>query len=271
MSPEPAPRPAPSRGGALRTLALWLPIWLAPLAVLSLSGAGFLAGVGWFFARLAVVGFGGAYAVLGYMTQTVVQQNGWISTGQMIDALGLAETTPGPLILVTQFVAMLAGALQGGTWLAIAAGVVALWATFVPCFLWIFLAAPWLERISAQPRLAGALRAITAAVVGVILNLSIWFALHVLFQRLLLLRAGPLALTLPDPSSLSPMALGLTALAALLLWGLRRGVAETLAWMALAGLIAGLLLPGASQDGALGAAAEIPPPAHFRFPENPLC
>ena len=161
---------SPSLARPIRTTAIWLSLWLGPLIVLSLTGQQLLSDLGWFFARLAVVTFGGAYAVLAYMTQTVVDQYHWISTDQMIDALGLAETTPGPLILVTQFVAMLTGQMTGGVTLALAAGAVALWATFVPCFLWIFLAAPYLDRLAARPRLAAALHGITAAVVGVILN-----------------------------------------------------------------------------------------------------
>jgi len=221
----------------LRTAAIWVTIWLTPLILLSATGQSLLADLGWFFAKLAVVSFGGAYSVLAYMTQTVVQQYGWVTTPQMIDAMGLAETTPGPLILVTQFVAMLAGFGQGGTGLAILAGLVALWATFVPCFLWIFLAAPYLEQISARPRLSGALSAITAAVVGVILNLAIWFGLHVIFTSITRLEAGPLSLAWPDPGSLDLLAFGLTGLAAVLVWGAKRSMAQTLILMAMAGLV----------------------------------
>ena len=128
--------------------------------------------------------FGGAYSVLAYMAQQAVETYGWLSAGEMLDGLGLAETTPGPLILVTEFVGFLAGFRQGGE-PALAFGLlgaaVTLWATFAPCFLWIFIGAPYVERLSANPRLAGALAGVTAAVVGVILNLSLWFALHVLF------------------------------------------------------------------------------------------
>ncbi|MEY8840566.1 chromate transporter, partial [Cribrihabitans sp. XS_ASV171] len=197
----------------LRTVGLWIPLWLGPLIVLSMAGPTILAEIGWFFAKLAVVTFGGAYAVLAYMTQTVVQEHQWISTVQMIDALGLAETTPGPLILVTQFVAMLIGHATGGPALAFAAGVVALWATFVPCFLWIFLAAPYLERITARPRVDAALKAITAAVVGVILNLSLWFSMHVIFDETVDLSLGTVSILLPNPNSLDLEALFLTALA----------------------------------------------------------
>ncbi|AUR03390.1 putative chromate transporter [Phaeobacter inhibens] len=199
---EPAALPPAAAGPVWVTLLLWGGLWLLPLGALSLFGPQLLADIGWFFAKLAVVTFGGAYAVLAYMSQTVVAQYQWIETGQMIDALGLAETTPGPLILVTQFVAMLAGALASGTWMALAAGLVALWATFMPCFLWIFLAAPHVERIASHPRLGAALRAITAVVVGVILNLSVWFLLHVLFRETVTLELPAISLMLPVMASL---------------------------------------------------------------------
>lgn len=197
--------------------------------MLSLGPHDLLAEIGWFYAWLAVVTFGGAYALLAYMSQTVVEQYSWISMPQMIDALGLAETTPGPLILVTEFVAMLAGFLAGGTGLAIAAGMVALWATFVPCFLWIFLTAPYLDHIGTRPRLSGALSRVTAAVVGVILNLAVWFALHVLFRDQGSLGLGPLILPWPDLSSLNATALGLTVLAGFVMLWARRGMVPTLA------------------------------------------
>lgn len=225
----------------LRTACLWLFLWLCPLVLLSLAGPELLADIGWLFAKLAVVTFGGAYAVLAYLTQTIVQDYQWISTAQMIDALGLAETTPGPLILVTQFVAMLTGQMAGGVSLALAAGAVALWATFVPCFLWIFVAAPYLDHIAARPRLAAALRAITAAVVGVILNLSIWFAMHVLFTSVTTHSFGPFSITLPELGSLEPVTLALMALAALSLGWLRLGLGTTLAIMASVGALSYLL------------------------------
>lgn len=219
----------------IRTTVIWLILWLTPLLALSLTGQTLLADIGWFFAKLAVVTFGGAYSVLAYMTQTVVDDFHWISAGQMIDALGLAETTPGPLILVTQFVAMLTGQLHSGAQMALAAGAVALWATFVPCFLWIFLAGPYLDQIAAQPRLSAALQAITAAVVGVILNLSVWFALHVLFDTVAQWQSGPLSMPAPLWSSLNISALALTLLAGVLMLGLKRGMAETLAVLAIIG------------------------------------
>ena len=231
----PPPVTPVSHARTLRTAVIWLVLWLAPLFALSAGGPALLADMGWFFARLAVVTFGGAYAVLAYMTQVVVDDYHWITTAQMIDALGLAETTPGPLILVTQFVAMLAGQLSGGAGLALAAGVVALWATFVPCFLWIFLAGPYLDQIAARPRLSAALKAITAAVVGVILNLSVWFALHVLFDQMGRLTLGPLSVPMPEWDSLNLAALALTITAAALMFGAKQGLGRTLAIMAFAG------------------------------------
>jgi chromate transporter len=219
----------------IRTTVIWLALWLTPLVVLTISGQTLLADIGWFFAKLAVVTFGGAYSVLAYMTQTVVDDFHWISAGQMIDALGLAETTPGPLILVTQFVAMLTGQLASGAQMALAAGAVALWATFMPCFLWIFLAGPYLDQIAAQPRLSAALQAITAAVVGVILNLSVWFAMHVLFDRVTQFQFGALSMPAPIWSSVNIMAFGLTLIAGALMLGLKRGMAETLAVLAFIG------------------------------------
>ena len=229
---EPANLP-PAR--SLRTLLIWGGLWAAPLVLLALLGEDFLLQLGLFFSKLAVVTFGGAYAVLAYMTQTVVQDFGWINTDQMIDALGLAETTPGPLILVTQFVGMLAGFAQSGPSGALAAGLLALWVTFTPCFLWIFLAGPYLEALSEQPRIAGALRAITAAVVGVIANLSVWFALHVLFDRV----APGVTLALPAPvwESFNPLAAALTLLAAVLMLALKRGFVVTMVLLATLALI----------------------------------
>jgi len=211
----------------LKTLLVWGSLWACPLVLAGLLGHEFLLQLGLFFSKLAVVTFGGAYAVLAYMTQTVVQDYGWITTEQMIDALGLAETTPGPLILVTEFVALLAGFAQNGLSGAVAAGALALWVTFTPCFLWIFLAGPYLEKISAQPRLSAALRAITAAVVGVIGNLSVWFALHVLFDRVT--PNGILAMPLPDWTSFNLLAFLLTALAATLMLALNRGFVFSMA------------------------------------------
>jgi len=232
----PPERPSPRLNRPIRTAIIWLTLWLGPLVALSLSGHVLLSDLGWFFARLAVVTFGGAYAVLAYMTQTVVDQYQWVSTSQMIDALGLAETTPGPLILVTQFVAMLSGQMNGGVSLALAAGLVALWATFVPCFLWIFLAAPYLDHLATRPRLSAALHGITAAVVGVILNLSVWFGLNVLFTSMPQKSWGPISIPFPDIDTMEPVAVALTLMAGLLIFRLKTGMATTLGLMACAGM-----------------------------------
>jgi len=240
---EPPPVPAAIPDGHLaRTLAVWGTLWLAPVALLWLSGAGFLTDLAVYFSKLAVVTFGGAYAVLASMAQEVVARHGWISNAQMMDGFGLAETTPGPLILVIQFVAMLSGMLQGGPLLALAAGAVALWVTFVPCFLWIFAGAPYIDRIAGWPRLAAALEAITAAVVGVILNLSLWFAAHVFFADVGRLSLGPVGTILPDLSSFDPVAAVLCLLAGVALLRLHWPLPKVLALAAMAGALT-LALP----------------------------
>ncbi|NQV99674.1 MAG: chromate efflux transporter [Rhodospirillales bacterium] len=204
-APEAALRPRLRATGT--TVALWLLIWLLPMvAITAVLGEGhILSAIGWFFSKLAVVTFGGAYAVLAYMGQDVVVAHGWLSAGQMMDGLGLAETTPGPLILVTEFVGYLAAYQKGGAaalQLGVIGALVALWATFAPCFMWIFAGAPYIEWINNQPRLKGALSGITAAVVGVILNLSIWFALHVFFGKVTLTHQGFLQLWIPELATL---------------------------------------------------------------------
>lgn len=213
---------------SLRTAAIWGALWALPLLPLALIGEAFLLTLALFFAKLAIVTFGGAYAVLAYMAQSVVETHGWLTAPQMIDALGLAETTPGPLILVTQFTGHLAGIQQGGWALGLIAGLLTLWMTFVPCFLWIFALAPHVDRLLANPRLKGALGAITAAVVGVILNLSLWFAIHVLFAKV----ATSGSLPIPDILSLDLTAAGLTALSCLLIFGLKTPLLPALALMA---------------------------------------
>ncbi|THD82493.1 chromate efflux transporter [Aliigemmobacter aestuarii] len=211
-----------------RTVALWGGLWLIPLAGLIWLEGGLLAEIGLFFSQLAVVTFGGAYAVLAWMTQAVVEDKGWLTTAQMMDALGLAETTPGPLILVTEFVGYLAGFGAGGVAMGLAAAVVTLWMTFVPCFLWVFAGAPYVQALTRAPRLSGALEAITAAVVGVIGNLSVWFALHVLFSRLSDREFGPVTVPVPDLASLLPVPALLTVLAGIMLLRLHLGLVATL-------------------------------------------
>jgi chromate transporter len=222
------------------TASVWCVLWLVPVALLvMLLGPGHvLSQVAFFFSKLAVVTFGGAYAVLAYMAQQAVEAHGWLSASEMIDGLGLAETTPGPLILVTEFVGYLAGhRLAGGVPGGIAAAVITLWVTFTPSFMMIFTAAPYIERLRAMPRLAGALAAITAAVVGVILNLTVWFALHALFGRVHALALGPIRTTVPDLASTDPVSIILLAVASLLLFQLKLGIVWTLLISACLGVV----------------------------------
>lgn len=181
-----APAPAPSTAKALGAAFTWSALWLAPLilVIVALGPNHVLSGVGLLFSQLAIVTFGGAYALLAYLQQQAVDVHGWLSQGQMIDGLGLAETTPGPLILVNQFVGFVAGwqANGGGFWLALAAAAMASWCTFAPSYVFIFAGAPYAERLRQNRFAAGALRAITAAVLGVIASLAVWFGQHALFS-----------------------------------------------------------------------------------------
>jgi len=247
-----AHRPPPPNGAlpgrralartTLATVAVWLAIWAAPMALVAATlGTGHvLWDVGAFFSKLAVVTFGGAYAVLGYMAQEAVSGFAWLTAPEMADGLGLAETTPGPLIMVTQFVGFLAGFRDAAPLTPLAAGIAAAglttWVTFAPCFLWIFACAPWMDRLERSEPLQGALAAITAAVVGVIANLALWFALHVLFTRML-------ASGLPELNSFDWRAGVIAMAAALLLFRFNRSVPLTLGLCALAGLALGLAQP----------------------------
>lgn len=204
------------------TLGVGLCLWLGPLAIFFWSvGSPFLAEISWLFSKLALITFGGAYAVFAYMAQDVVEAYGWLNAAQVLDGLGLAEITPGPLILVTQFVAFVAGFQQGGYGFALIAVALGLWVTFVPCFLWIFLGAPYFQRLLNQPRLQGALAAVTAAVVGVILNLSVWFALQVSFETVLKLRVGFLTFWLPQLASIDFRVIIIATLCTILIWRLK--------------------------------------------------
>ncbi len=231
----------------VRTIAIWLVIWFTPIAVIALITYPdhLLVSVGLFFSKLAVVTFGGAYAVLAYMGQQAVENHGWLTAPQMVDGLGLAETTPGPLILVTEFVGYMAGfrasGLQGSITGGLAAAAMAVWVTFAPCFLWIFAGAPYIERLANMPRLSGALSAITAGVVGVIANLALWFGLHVLFSDLTRIEQGPVTMTWPVWSSMNITAVGLFVLSAVLLLKLHAGLARTLGICALLGAAIGLM------------------------------
>lgn len=226
---------------ALRQGLLWGAVWLVPLMILGLFEKGFLFEIALFFSQLAVVTFGGAYAVLAWMAQSVVQEKAWLTLPQMIDALGLAETTPGPLILVTEFVAYLAGHGVGGVFKGVMAAATALWMTFAPCFLWIFAGAPLIERLEHAPRAAAALAAITAAVVGVIANLSLWFALHVLFSQVDHFQTGPIRIALPALASLDYLSFGLAFLAALLIFWRHWSLPATLAICALLSALTAVL------------------------------
>jgi chromate transporter len=244
-APARAPEPVPV-AATLRTVAAWSAVWVLPLlgVVACFGPRHVLSQLGWFFSKLAVVTFGGAYAALGYMSQDVVARHGWLTAGQMLDGLGLAETTPGPLILVTEFVGFVS-AHRAHPESALAFGLlgaaVALWATFVPCFLWIFAGAPHLARLREWPRLQGALAAITSAVLGVILSLALWFALHVLFTQVTVLRAGPAHLMVPRLSSADPRTIALACVSALLLIRLRWSVHRVLAVAAVLSLLLDLL------------------------------
>ena len=219
----------PSAGsvwGALGAALVWGLLWLGPVAMatLMLGRDHVVTRVGWLFSHLAVVTFGGAYAVLAYLQQQAVELEHWLSAAQMIDGLGLAETTPGPLVLVNQFVGFLAGwnNPDGGLWLAAACAAMASWCTFAPSFLWIFAGAPLLENLRRNRFAAGALRAITAAVLGVVLNLAVWFGLHVVFGMLVEVdMAWGRDLAVPVLESIDAIALMIVAIACLLLIKLR--------------------------------------------------
>ena len=247
----PAPSPAVSRraliGRTIVTILAWMLIWAAPMALVfvALGPDHVLWRIGTFFSQLAMVTFGGAYAVLAYMAQEAVQSHHWLSAGEMADGLGLAETTPGPLIMVTQFVGYLAAYRLPAPFTPLLAGMLGAglttWVTFAPCFLWIFAFAPWIERLEHARKLQGGLAALTAAVVGVIANLTLWFALHVLFARVGETRIGMVRLYAPDWASFDGKAALLALLAALLMFRLGRGIPSTLAICAAAGLALGAL------------------------------
>jgi len=230
-------------GATLRAIAVWGAIWALPMALVlvTLGRDHVLWDIGVFFSQLAVVTFGGAYAVLAYMAQEAVGTFGWLQPGEMADGLGLAETTPGPLILVTQFVGYLAAFRAPEPFDPLVAGILGAtlttWVTFAPCFLWIFALAPWMDALRRSSALKGGLAAVTAAVVGVIANLAVWFALHVLFARVERVTAGPLHLQVPDFATFDWRVLAVTLLAALALLRLKMGIPATLAVATAAGLL----------------------------------
>jgi chromate transporter len=232
-------------GATLRTITIWALVWAAPMVVvlLTLGREHVLWDIGSFFSQLALVTFGGAYAVLAYMAQEAVQDFGWLSAGEMADGLGLAETTPGPLIMVTQFVGYLAAFRAPEPFTPLIAGVIGAglttWVTFAPCFLWIFALAPWIDRLENVEWLKGGLAALTAAVVGVIANLTVWFALHILFAQIGERKFGALRIYWPDPSSFNWQAALLALFGAILIFRLKWNVLKTLAVTGAAGLLTG--------------------------------
>jgi chromate transporter len=227
-------------------VALWLGIWWLPLlALATLLGTGStLVTEGLFFSKVAVVTFGGAYAVLAYIAQQAVEVFGWLAPGEMLDGLGMAETTPGPLIQVVQFVGFMGAYRSPGPFEPLVAGllgsVVTSWVTFAPCFLWIFAGAPYIEWLRGKRALTAALSGITAAVVGVILNLALWFSVHTLFRETVEVGA-PFDMALPVPASADFAAIGIGVAAFGALFGLRWGMFGTLALGAGLGVVASLV------------------------------
>lgn len=232
----------PNLQWSLKVSVVLLLLWLSPVALLyvTLGPDNVFTQIGVFFSKMAVITFGGAYAVLAYVAQEAVQNYQWLRPGEMLDGLGMAETTPGPLIMVLQFVGFLGayrdagglGPLQAATFGAI----LATWVTFVPCFLWIFLGAPFIERLRGNIAISGSMAAITAAVVGVILNLAIWFGLHVLFSEVSLVQAGPLSMEVPVPSSVDWASFMLTMMAMIAIFRLRMSVMTVLFGVSVLGI-----------------------------------
>ena len=237
----------PSTGRTLRVLLVCGLLWAVPLVLLRqrLGADSVFYQEAAFFSRAAVVTFGGAYAVLAYIAQEAVDTFHWLLPGEMLDGLGLAETTPGPLILVVQFVGFMGAFRHAGDLPPLLAGVlgsvITVWVTFVPCFLWIFMGAPYIEALRQSQPLRSALAAITAAVVGVILNLSLWFGLHVVFARVAERRFGPVRVLVPEIASIDFAAATLSMLAMLALFRFKLGLPKTLAASAALGVVWKLL------------------------------
>tara|TARA_R100000935_G_scaffold52462_2_gene79659 strand:- start:514 stop:1959 length:1446 start_codon:yes stop_codon:yes gene_type:complete len=240
-----------TRNRAFKVLAVWLPLWFAPLIVLlmTLGYDDVFTQIGLFFSKLAVVTFGGAYSVLAYMAQEAVQNYGWLSPGEMLDGLGMAESTPGPLIQVVQFVGFMgafrdAGLLDPFT-AGILASLLATWVTFVPCFLWIFLGAPYVETLRGNQAVCAALSAVTAAVVGVMLNLAIWFAVHVAFGEVETVRSFGIQWLLPTWHSIQIASVVLALGAFIAMLRFKVGMLPVIFVSALLGIIYYLLFGGA--------------------------
>jgi chromate transporter len=248
---EGAADPRPTAAWSWRVGGVILTLWLAPVAALwlALGPANVFTEIAFFFSQMAVLTFGGAYAVLAWVAQAAVETHGWLAPGEMLDGLGMAETTPGPLIMVTQFVGFMGAFRDPGALSPLTAGVLGglltTWVTFAPCFLWIFLGAPHVERLRGDRALSAALATITAAVVGVILNLAVWFALHVVFREVGRISVGPLDMAWPVLGSIDPAAAVLAAAALVAAFRFAVGPAALLAGAAAAGLLLTLLTGGA--------------------------
>ncbi len=246
---EGGPLSGAARRAAFRAGAVALILWLLPVAGLVwLVPDSVFTEIATYFSKLAVLTFGGAYAVLAWVAQEAVGTYGWLRPGEMLDGLGMAETTPGPLIMVLQFVGFMGAFREAGWAMPMLAGTVGglltTWVTFAPCFAWIFLGAPFMEGLRANKALAAALSAVTAAVVGVILNLAIWFAIHVIWREVAQVTLGPLSLELPVPGSVDPVAAALSVLALIAVFRLNIGMVTLLAAAALGGIalhLAGLV------------------------------
>ncbi len=232
----------PTVARALRVAAIWLVLWLTPVfaLLLTLGPNDVFSLIAVFFSKMAMVTFGGAYAVLAYVAQEAVEHYRWLEPGEMLDGLGMAETTPGPLIMVLQFVGFMAAFRDAGTLPPMLAGtlggLLATWVTFAPCFLWIFLGAPFIEQLRGNNALSAALSAITAAVVGVILNLAIWFAIHTIFREVWPVRGYGLAFDAPVLASVNGWALALSVAAVVAIFRFKAGMLATLAACSAAGI-----------------------------------
>ncbi len=243
LGEELPPHTRPTVAGSLRVAAIWLALWLVPVMaiLITLGPANVFSTIAVFFSKMAVVTFGGAYAVLAYVAQQAVETYEWLKPGEMLDGLGMAETTPGPLIMVLQFVGFMAAYRDPGALSPMLAGtlggLLATWVTFTPCFLWIFLGAPFIEVLRENKRLNAALSAITAAVVGVVLNLAIWFAIHTVFREVTPVRAFPLSFDAPNFASIDPWALLLSAAAMIAIFRFKIGMIQTLAGCCVAGIV----------------------------------
>jgi chromate transporter len=247
LGDEPPAHARPTAARSLRVSAIWLALWLIPVAALiaTFGVANVFSQIAIFFSKMAMVTFGGAYAVLAYVAQQAVEHYAWLKPGEMLDGLGMAETTPGPLIMVLQFVGFMAAFRDAGGLPPMLAGtlggLLATWVTFTPCFLWIFLGAPFVEVLRDNKPINAALSAITAAVVGVVLNLAIWFAIHTIFRATVPVRAFPFSFDAPLPASVNPWALVLAVAAAVAIFRFKAGMIQTLAACCAAGVVLYLL------------------------------